>query len=454
MSDPLLADLAALLARSPGEAERRRAADHVADWIACATAGAASDAGRAVLSVVQSESGPIRSLGRAEGLPARAAAFAMGALGNPLEMDDVDRAGILHPGPVIVPAALAVGQRVGASGAALLDAIAVGYEATIRLGRSVGPGHYALWHNTATCGPVGAAAAAARLLHLDGERTLWALGNALTQASGPWAMRHEPVMTKQLHTARAAEAGLTAALLAEAGFTGPARILEGPQGFYAGMCPDPEPAQITADPESWRIHEVSFKPWPACRHCHPAIDAALALRDRVDPGEVSRIEIAVYADAARMCDRPEPTTVLEAKFSLQHAVALALLDGPPDLTAFDPPAWERSDATGLRGRAEVVIDPEISARYPRRFGARVATVLTDGRRLTEARTDARGDPQDPMDAAAHARKAHMLFTAAGLGAAAAERASGAARALPEAPDLSALLDALPADLPATARITA
>jgi 2-methylcitrate dehydratase PrpD len=133
-------------------------------------------------------------------LAATGAAFVNGAYGNVLEMDDIHRAAILPAGPVVIPAALAVAERQGADAREFLSAVVRGYEAMIRIGRSVGPHHYRFWHKTSPCGPFGAAAAAASLLRLDPARTVWALGNAGTQASGPWQCRLEGAMSKQLHT--------------------------------------------------------------------------------------------------------------------------------------------------------------------------------------------------------------------------------------------------------------
>ncbi|MCY4169515.1 MAG: MmgE/PrpD family protein [Rhodobacter sp.] len=442
VSEPLLVALAVRLAQQPSRAERERAALHVADWIDCAVAGAVTPAGEAFRSARLAAPGPIHTLGSAPLAPP-AAAFMMGSLGNPLEMDDIEREAILHPGPVIVPAALVAAQMFGATGAQLLDAVTVGYEATIRLGRSVGSRHYANWHNTATCGPIGAAVAVARLLGLGERRTVWAMGNALTQSSGLWAMRHEDVMTKQLHTARAAEAGLTAACLAADGVSGPAQILEGPQGFYAALCPNPRPEAILEEAGGWAVHSVSFKPWPACRHAHAAIDAGLALRDRgLDLARIDGIEIAAYADAVTFCDRARPTTTLEAKFSLQHVVASALIDGPPNLETFEAVAREREDIVRLRTCTTVREDAGLTQAYPSRYGTQVTVRTPDGE-ISELRADALGDPEMPMTAEAHVRKSHLLFGAASLTPEVADRARAACIALPDAPDLKDLIDALP-----------
>src|SRR5690606_34955687 len=118
-----------------------------------------------------------------------------------------------------------------------------------------------------------------------------------------------------------ARRGLQSARLAQAGLTGPRYILEGPQGFFAATCPGSEPQILVASPDApWAIWDTSFKPWPACRHAHATIDAALALRNRIDdPKAIKSIEIETYADAVTFCDKPDPKTETEAKFSLQHS---------------------------------------------------------------------------------------------------------------------------------------
>ena len=446
MTSSLTRGLARILHRPVDDRTRRRAALHLLDWLGCALAGSREPAGRVLAARASGlPRGAVTVLGAAPVANPEEAAFVNGGLGNIYEMDDVHRTAILHPGPVTVPAALSAAEAMGAEGAALLDALVRGYEAVIRLGAAVGPGHYALWHNTATCGPFGSAAAVASLLGLDEDATVWALGNAGTQASGPWRCRHEAVMTKQLHTARAAQAGYAAAALAGLGFTGPEFILEGEQGFFAAMCPDGDPRDVVQDPDAdWKLWETSFKPWPACRHAHPAIDAALILRERDLPElqAIDRIEVATYRDAVVFCDRPEPATTVDAKFSLQHAVALVLADGPPDLAGFEPAEIARPDLAALRARTSVSVADDLDRAYPRHFGAEVRLHLASGATDTARVADALGDPENPLSEDRIAAKADMLMTAAGLPTAHRAAIAEAALALAEGGPVAALTSAL------------
>ena len=443
VAEPSLTEgLVALLARPITAGDRRRAALHLIDWIGCAVAGAASETGGVFRSHAATQPAGAARIVLGGAATARDAAFANGAFGNVLEMDDVHREAILHPGPVVIPAALALAAERATGGAALLDAILHGYEAEIRIGRAMGGGHYAKFHPTATMGPFGAAAACGSLLGLDAEGMVWALGNAGTQAGGVWQCRHEPVMTKQLHTARAAAMGLEAAQMAALGLTGPRLILEGPQGVFAGLATDARPYRVLDERDApWMVHATSFKPWPACRHAHPAIDAALALRPRIAGRGIAAVQVESYADALAFCDRARPRSTVQAKFSLQHAVAVTLLDGPPPLSAFDPPALDRSDLAALRACVTVAEGAGFTRAYPAHYGAAVQVTLTDGTVLRETVPDALGDPENPLPEDAILAKARMLMESAGVMR--AEAVIAAALALADGAPAAHLNDALP-----------
>ena len=418
--------------------DRIAAALHLLDWLGCAIAGTRTEVGRAMAVAAGAIGGPLDPSGRR----GPDLAWALGSFGSLLEMDDVHRSAILHPGPVVMPAVLACCNADNAHRAP--EAALRGYQAMIRLGQSVGPSHYAHFHNTSTCGGLGAAVAAAFMLGLDRRPTQWAMAHALSMAGGLWECRNEPGATKHLHVAEAARRGVQAALAAAAGLAGPLHILEGKQGFYAGLAPDGNPdALLGGGP--WALHETSFKPWPACRHAHPAIDAALALRKGLADRLPEAVTVATYADAVLFCDKPQPIDPAGARFSLQHAVAVALIDGPPEMNAFEPAGLARTDLAALRGRIKVVENSDLTAQYPTHFGARVTLhVGTD--RYEAAVADAWGDSENPMDAAAVITKFDKLCAWAGLPVATASALKAAALDTVSghgAADLLSLLAALP-----------
>ena len=168
-------------------------------------------------------------------------AFVMGGLTHILEVDDIHRASVVHTGCVTVPVALALAADQDIPGEKFLKSVLYGFEASCRVGMAVGPAHYKIWHNTATCGPYGSAMTAATILGLNDEQTMHALGNAGTQSAGLWEFLATGAMSKHLHAGRAAEAGLVAAELAALDFTGPPAILEGPAGFFRGCLSRPRP---------------------------------------------------------------------------------------------------------------------------------------------------------------------------------------------------------------------
>lgn len=426
---------------------RALAARRVLDWAGCAVGALAEPVAAPLWRAVDTlaAAGAATRVGRGRCDPVSALAW-NGALGNVLEMDDVHRASILHPGPIVIPAALAACEATGADAAAFLDAVVRGYEATIRVGMALGTSHYRHWHTTATAGSFGAAAAVASVLGLDPARTADALGTAGSTTGGLWQVRHEDAPTKAIHNAESARRGYVAAFLARAGVRGPRRILEGPQGLFAATAPEADPAVISAAAPDWRIHETSLKPWPACRHAHPAIDALRrALAQGVDPSAVARVEIATYAEAIRFCDRPEPRTPAEARFSLQHAAAVVLARREPALGDFTVGAIADPSLAALRPRVAVIEDPAASARFPAHYGASVTLTLADGRRVEASVRDAWGDPEWPLDAGEIRAKALRLMRWGGFDDARAARVADAALALADGGALADFTGALGGD---------
>lgn len=340
-------------------------------------------------------------------------AFVMGGLTHILEADDVHRAAVVHTGCVTVPAAfaLAAGRDVG--GEAFLRAVLYGFEAMCRVGMAVGAEHYKVWHNTGTCGPFGSAMTGATLLDLDEAATVHGLGNAGTQSAGLWEFLATGAMSKHLHAARAAEAGVVAAELAALGFTGAPAILEGPAGLFAGACPDADPGAVLRDPGApWQLHDTSIKPWPSCRHTHPVIDAALELAPNLDTARIETIDVTTYGAALDVCDRAEVETEYEAKFSLQHCVATALQRGSVDFSAFDEAA--RDAARDLATRITVHADEPYAGAYPAAWGGEVTVALADGGRLKATRTQCKGDPEAALSAAEMTAKARDLMAFGGI----------------------------------------
>ena len=390
------------------------------DWLGSGIAGTVTEPGRMLLAHARVQAGQGATvIGLGEQRNADLAALTNGGLSHIVEMDDLHRASVVHPAAPIIPAALAVAEREGASGLDFLTAVVLGYEVAIRIGEAVGKTHYRIWHNTATCGVFGATAAAGWLLGLDAEQMVWALGNAGTMAAGLWEFIADGAMSKHLHAGRAASSGLLAADLAQRGFTGARRILEGEQAFFAATSSDARPDLVVAGLRSgmadYKIAGVSIKPYPSCRHTHPAIDAALALRQQhaLVPDEIAKVEVETYQAALDLIDNSNPTHPYVAKFSLQYCVACALARGRVRLDDFRSEALEDEAVRRLMAKMSVELSEELDSHYPQKWPARVRVALADGRQLIQLVKVPKGDPENPLTQAELEEKFRLLIAGTG-----------------------------------------
>ncbi|MFT6371327.1 MAG: 2-methylcitrate dehydratase PrpD [Gammaproteobacteria bacterium] len=379
-----------------------RAAVLTLDAIANTLGGRNSEPGRKLLQ-----------WGASQGQDAGRKALVAGGLTHILETDDLHRESVTHPGCVVVPTVFALAEREGSDGKQMLKAILHGFEAMCRVGAGVGPSHYRVWHNTATCGPFGSAMAASTLLNLNPDQTMHALGNAGTQSSGLWEFMETGAMSKHLHAGRAAEAGLVAADLAKLDFTGPPKILEGKKGFFEATCLDAVPEKVTANPDApWQLTQTSIKPWPCCRHTHPAIDAAMELHQLLAGRDIASVHVDTYEAAMDVCDRPHPDSEYAAKFSIYHCVAAAINGGEVVFDSFSKVSRDR--LSGLREKITAVVAEPYASNYPVSWGSAVTVLTTEGDRIYAKRTSAKGDPELALSNEEMIVKANMLLAHAGF----------------------------------------
>lgn len=371
------------------------------DWFGSAVAGAKAKPTAILLDVARELGGRPEATLLPDGSKTSAPLAAMVNAGasHVVEMDDLHMQAVFHPGATIIPAALAVAEREGASGADLLTAIVAGYEVGIRLGEAAGQRHYDYWHTTGTCGTFAAAAAAGKLLGLDRVRLAAAFGSAGTQAAGLWEFLVDGAMSKQLHPAKAAHDGILSALLAERGFTGATRIFEGEKGFLRAMAEGGDPTRLTEGlgGGTFRIQGTSFKAHAACYHIHSSIDAALLLRERhrPDPKSIRSVTVRLYGAAHRLLEPVKPTSPYAAKFSVPYCVAMALLHGGVGPDAFTETRLADEAVQALLGKVRLAHDPALDAAYPERWPAIVALETAAG--TDTIRVDIpRGDPKNPM----------------------------------------------------------
>jgi len=329
----------------------------------------------------------------------RAAALINGSAAHTMEVDDIFRDGIYHPGAPTIPAALALAQAQGASGEQFLRAVVVGYELSTRIGAAMGKAHYKYWHNTGTIGVFGACAAACELLQLDARRFAHALATVTTFAAALQQAFRMDSMSKPLHAGRAAEAGVTAALAAKEGVTGSLDVIEGDAGFGRAMSNGPDWDQAFESlGKTFNITRMTFKNHTCCGHTFAAIDGALALQERmkIAAREIERIRVGSYRAAKEVSGYDQPTTPAEARFSLKYVVASALTHGSVRFAAFEPARMNDAATRALMERIEVVIDPELDAAFPRQRAARVAITARDGRQEEFLQPTRIGDPEAPL----------------------------------------------------------
>ena len=421
----------------------------VLDWFGSALAGAHEPPARFAREVAagfgRSAEATVFPNGRAS---AAAAALANGVAGHILELDDIHKGSTVHGAAPIVPATLAVAEREQAGGRAFLLAVALGYEAALRVGEAVNPSHYRFFHPTGTAATFGAAAAAGSLLGLDADRMLDGFGTAGTTAAGLWEFNADGAMSKALHPGKAAFNGVLAADLAARGFTGASRILEGERGFFAAMSDGADPSRITDGlGERWKVEENGYKLHACCGHTHTAIDAALALRPEIgDPEAITEIRVSTYGPGWEIVKEANPRTPYAAKFSLAYVVATALVEGRVGLEQFSP---DRFGAEGvvepriaaLLPKVGETVEPALTAAYPAAWPARLAISLADGRTLEAAADYPRGHPEAPAPVAELEAKARGLIAPL-YGEAFADRVVGAVWGLRDAEDMAGTMRGL------------
>ena len=313
-----------------------------------------------------------------------------------------DQDGIYHPGAPTIAAALAIAEERGASGAEFLRAVMVGYEISTRIGATMGRAHYEYWHNTGTIGCFGAAAAAAELLQLDETCFAHALATVATFSAALQQAFRMDSMSKPLHAGRAAEAGITAALMAAEGVTGSLDVLEGEAGFgkalTAGSVGVDWSKTCATLGQDFHITRMTFKNHACCGHTFAAIDGALHLQKthQLKTNEIARIEIGSYRASVEVSGVENPHTPAEGRFSIKYVVATALRHGSVRLAAFERAQLDDPETRALMKKINAGVDPELDASFPKQRAARVRITMTDGRQFAQLQATRKGDPDAPL----------------------------------------------------------
>jgi 2-methylcitrate dehydratase PrpD len=394
---------------------RREASRRILDVIGNSIAATNQPATQVVNNIVKSWAGPADSfaIGAAK-LPAAAAALLNGTLAHAMDFDDTHLPSVLHPSASVVPAALAVGSKLGSKPTEVLDAITFGIEVTCRLGmagfdRKLGNSVFFErgFHATSICGTLGSAVAAAMLMKLNADEITSAIGISASMGAGLLEANRTGGTVKRMHCGWAAHGGIVAAELAQAGLTGPPTVIEGRFGFMQAYCGD----QVNLDEitdglgSTWVLPDLFFKPYPCNHFTHTGIDAARTLKAKgVTPDQIVSIDLGVPSPVLRTIAEPreskiKPESGYHAAFSGPFTVAAAFYrenglglfhEDFEDESAHDP------EILALAAKVNVNASEECDAIFPFQFPAVLTAHLKDGTSMTEKVLVNRGGPKNPL----------------------------------------------------------
>jgi 2-methylcitrate dehydratase PrpD len=374
---------------------RKEATRTLLNYVGVAVGGSHHETVDVAVSALSPFSGPAQAtlLGRRERLDVMNAAFVNGVSSHVFDYDDTHLKTIIHPGGPIISALLALAEYHPVDGKAFLNSLVLGVEAALRIGNAVYPDHYDRgWHITGTAGPFGAAIAAGKVLGLDEQRMVWALGLA---ASQPVGLRESfGSMNKSFNPGRAASNGLLAAILASKGFTSSEGMIEAKRGWANTISTKQDWREITgALGQRWEAALNTYKPFACGIVLHPAIDAAIQLRNEhhLTPDQIDRVELRVNPLVLELTGKKTPQRGLEGKFSVYHAVAVALVEGAAGEKQFSDRAVRDPVIVALCSLVVPAVDAGVK---PEQVDMTIA--LKDGRRFQKHIEKAIGSVEVPM----------------------------------------------------------
>ncbi len=373
----------------------------IVDWLGCVLGGASTPAARIIQNVTDNMGGKKQAtvIGDFSRTSVLHAAMINAYNCHILEMDDVHKSSIVHPAAPVISAAFALGEYLGSTGREIIEAIVAGYDVMIRIGEAVMPSHYTIWHSTATCGNFGAAAATAKLLKLDEMQTLYALGNAGTQAAGLWEFAADKAMTKYLHCGKAAYNGMLSSLMAKEGFDGPTRVLEGDRGFFRAYSSESGFERSFEDMgKNFKIDETVYKPYASCRHTHGPINGILELRAKhgLSWEDVDSIHVETYGTVLKLAGNTDYSTPPAARFSINYCLACALIFGRVGVDEFKENVLKDSRIAKVIPRIKVGVTEKMNSMHPGKWPSMITIKTKDGKSMDIFIEYPKGDPENTM----------------------------------------------------------
>jgi len=371
------------------------------DWLGCTVAAADSETARifreTVLELGGNPDATIIPYGDKTSITN--ASLVNAALSHFLELDDIHKKAMYHPGIPVIPAVLALSEKLNKTGKDIITGIVMGYETGIRIGIAINPSHFRIWHTTGTAGTFASAAATGKILDLSEKQLIDALGNAGTQAAGLWEFINDGAMTKPLHPAKAAQNGLLSSLLAQKGFTGPSRIIEGKQGFATATSKETNLESITADLGNYYcMGDMGFKVHAGCRHTNSPVDGTLALVQKYDikPEDISQVTVKVYQLAMDLTGKTDPQNPTDGKFSIPYCVASAIRFRHCNIDVFSPELIKDPQTRNILDKINLVVDESVEKEFPMGYASIVEIKTIDGKEYVQRTDYAKGDPENPV----------------------------------------------------------
>ena len=378
------------------DASRKAVKRLLLDYLGVAVSGSQTESGAVARKFALSAGGHEQAtlIGGAGRAPAMLAAFANAISSHSVELDDIDVLALFHFSPPVYSAALATAEQCSASGKQLLAALAAGCEMMERLSKAANPSlRNRGYHTTPTCGTFGATVAAGKILGLSSAEIVSALGLAGAQSGGLMEM-YGPSMQKRFNPGPASRNGVTAAAMAQLGFTGAATIFEGERGFLAAFTDQNYPEQLTAGLDQPYQLDIEFKPYSCARPIHNAIDCALEIRRKHNPdlNKIARIVMERHPDWAHYHQNANPVTYHEAQVSLPYSVAVALTDGQALFAQYNNARLKEPMLRKLSGMVEITVDDTL----PRGVSCRMKAIMQDGAEYISQVDYPKGSIQNPM----------------------------------------------------------
>jgi 2-methylcitrate dehydratase PrpD len=333
-------------------------------------------------------------------------ALANGTSAHAIEMDDVNNEASLHPGVVVFPAALATSEIVGGAGRKFIEAVVLGYEVMIRLGRALGAqnSYKRGFHPTGTCGSFGSSVVVSKIMGLKQEGMTSAMGIAGSQAAGSMEYLAQGAWTKRFHPGWAALSGMVAARLAQKGFRGPSSIIEGRDGFLHSYSDGADASKVLEGiGTQYEILRTSIKPHACCRYMQPPIDAILKIvkENDLSPEKVEKVKVGILRAGAHLIAEPleekyTPQSIVDAQFSMPFGAAVAILYRKAGLGEFHLSKIRSEEVKRMMRRIECVTDPELEKTFPKQWCATAEIFTKDGKRYFTRVEYCKGDPENPL----------------------------------------------------------